>query len=194
MKTLAKYFFNGILVVVPLAATVYILFSVCKFIGEIPGMEGPKGTAAGFVIVIGGTTFVGFLASHFFTSKLFGIIDLLFQKLPLVKLLYSSIKDLIGAFVGEKKKFDKPVLVSFLPGNRGKAIGFITRESLECFGMAEEVAVYFPQSFNFAGNLLVFPNDQISPLDAPSSEVMAFIVSGGISGSGEGNALRGSKV
>jgi uncharacterized membrane protein len=103
-------------------------------------------------------------------------------KAPFVKLLYTSIKDLIAAFMGEKRRFDQPVLVSLSPVGHGEAVGFVTRTDLEFLGLLDHVAVYFPQSYNFAGHLLVFPKDQVRPLEAESSEVMAFIVSGGVSG------------
>ena len=84
--------------------------------------------------------------------------------------------------MGEKRRFDQPVLVSLTPGGHGEAVGFVTRTDLEFLGLLDHVAVYFPQSYNFAGHLLVFPKDQVRPLEAESSEVMAFIVSGGVSG------------
>jgi uncharacterized membrane protein len=95
-------------------------------------------------------------------------------------LLYSSTKDLLSAFVGEKRRFDKPVLVEIVPGSAARAFGFVTQESLEGLGLPGHVAVYFPQSYNFAGSLVVFPVDQVRRLDAESSAVMAFIVSGGV--------------
>jgi uncharacterized membrane protein len=101
---------------------------------------------------------------------------------PLVKLLYSSIKDLVGAFVGDQKKFDQPVIVNVMPGGSAKALGFVTRKSMDFLGLEKSVAVYFPQSYNFAGSVLIFPLDQVQPIQADSSEVMAFIVSGGVSG------------
>jgi len=107
-------------------------------------------------------------------------------KAPFVKLLYTSIKDLIAAFMGEKRRFDQPVLVSLSPGGHGEAVGFVTRTDLEFLGLLDHVAVYFPQSYNFAGHLLVFPKEQVRPLEVESSEVMAFIVSGGVSGGPHG--------
>jgi uncharacterized membrane protein len=70
---------------------------------------------------------------------------------PIIKLLYTSAKDLMGVFVGEKKFFDKPVLVSLLPDSETKVIGFITREDLNSLGLSGSVAVYMPQAYNFAG-------------------------------------------
>jgi uncharacterized membrane protein len=103
-----------------------------------------------------------------------------------VKLVYSSIKDLINAFVGERKSFDKPVLVRLSPDDSVRALGFVTREALASLGLPEHVAVYFPQSYNFAGNLLIVPHDAIQPLSVSSGELMTFIVSGGVSGLGVG--------
>jgi uncharacterized membrane protein len=105
----------------------------------------------------------------------------MFKKLPLVKLLYTSIKDLIGAFVGDQKSFNKPVAVALVPGGP-MVLGFVTNESLESLGLAEHVAVYVPQSYNFAGNLLLFPKEQVLPIETDSSQVMTFLVSGGVSG------------
>jgi uncharacterized membrane protein len=97
-------------------------------------------------------------------------------------MLYSAIRDLVEAFAGEKKKFDKPVLVTFGPHSYAKIVGFITRENLENLGLKDHVAVYLPQSYNFAGNVLIFPKEAVTPLDIESSEAMTFIVSGGVAG------------
>jgi uncharacterized membrane protein len=141
-----------------------------------------KTTGAGFLLTLALITLIGFLASNLVTKRLFDYLEKLFSRLPLVKLLYGSIKDLIGAFVGDKKSFDRPVLVEITPGSGTRVLGFITRDSLEFLGLPGHVAVYFPQSYNFAGNLLIFPAEQVHPLDIDSSEVMAFLVSGGVSG------------
>jgi uncharacterized membrane protein len=177
MKRLTKYFFEGLLVLVPLVATIYVIYivfvkidSIFKF--SLPGM--------GFIVTILTITIVGFISSNFLTRKLVGLVDRIFTKLPLVKMIYTSVKDLIGAFVGDKKSFDKPVLVTLSPGSNIQVIGFITRESLENIGYADKVAVYLPQSYNFAGNLIVVPQEQITKLTADSGDIMAFIVSGGV--------------
>jgi uncharacterized membrane protein len=114
--------------------------------------------------------------------KLFGLVENVFTKLPLVKLLYGSIKDIVEAFAGEDKKFDKPVVVALTGGDGPKVAGFITSECLENFGLDDYAAVYLPQSYNFAGNVLLFKKDSIQPLDIDSSKAMSFIVSGGVSG------------
>lgn len=177
MKKLTQYFLKGLLVLIPLVATIYVFFIIfvkidSLFRFEIPGL--------GFAMTIITIVFAGFVASNFLTGRLIRYVDNIFTRLPLVKMIYVSIKDLINAFVGDGKSFNKPVLVAIFPGSNVQVMGFITRESLVNLGLNESVAVYLPQSYNFAGNLLIVPRDQVRPLDMDSGSVMAFIVSGGV--------------
>ena len=125
---------------------------------------------------------IGFLASNVLGKRLFALVEKVFTGLPLVKLLYSAVKDMIEAFAGDKKSFDKPVIATIAPGG-AKVVGFVTRDSLEDLGLEDHVAVYVPQSYNFAGNVLILPKEAVTPLDIESSQAMAFVVSGGVSGS-----------
>jgi uncharacterized membrane protein len=159
MKRLTKYFFEGLLVLVPLVVTVYVIYIVFVKIDSIFRFRVP---GVGFIVKILTITIVGFISSNFLTRKLVGLVDKIFTKLPFVKMIYTSVKDLIGAFVGDTKSFNKPVLVTLSPGTNIQAVGFITRGSLENIGHADKVAVYLPQSYNFAGNLLVVPKDQVT--------------------------------
>jgi uncharacterized membrane protein len=179
VKRIARYFLEGLLFVVPLAVTVYVLY---KIFVTVDGLLGLRIPGLGFLLTIVIITLIGILASNVLTKGLLSLVDRLFVKMPFIKLIYTSIKDLIGAFVGDKKSFDKPVLVRLTPDSEAKAIGFITRESMEAYGLDDHVAVYFPQSYNFAGNLLIVPRSQVEPLQADSADVMAFLVSGGVSG------------
>ncbi len=183
MQEFARNFFEGLFLVVPMAVTVYVVFLVFNFIDgwlniPVPGL--------GFVLTIVMIILVGRLASNVFFRGALGSLEKILTRTPFIKLVYTSIKDLIEAFMGEKKRFDQPVVVTLVPGGHAEALGFVTRQSLDMFGLEHRVAVYFPQSYNFAGNLLVVPREHIRPLRAESSEVMAFIVSGGVSG-GSGN-------
>jgi uncharacterized membrane protein len=178
MKKLSQYFFQGLIFVVPIAITAYVLY--LAFVKIDSWLQLPvKG--AGFLITIAMIFLIGFLASNFLTKSGLALIEKIFQRLPFVKLLHSSIKDVLTAFVGEKKKFDKPVLVDLFPGGGAKAIGFVTRESFDYAELSDQVAVYFPQSFNFAGNLILYPKSSVKPILADSPKVMAFVVSCGVS-------------
>jgi len=183
MKKLVTYFIKGLLIFVPIALTIFLIIWIftsfdALFKDRIPNYFTGLGLIMSLVLI----TFIGFLASNFLGKKLFGLIDRIFTGLPLIKLLYSAVKDILEAFAGDKKSFDKPVIVSVGPGSNAKIVGFITRDSLEHFGLADYVAVYMPQSYNFAGNVLLFPKDSVKPLEIDSSQAMAFIVSGGLSG------------
>ena len=178
MKKLRQYFFQGLLVFLPLAVTIFVVYTVfvkidSLFNFKIPGL----GLALTLLIILG----LGILASNILIKKLLVWVELIFERLPLIKLVYYALKDLINAFAGDRKSFDSPVLVSLWPDGNTQAIGFLTRANLDALGIEDRVAVYFPQSFNFAGNLLIVPSRQITPLEADPSDVMSLVVSGGIS-------------
>jgi len=177
MKKLTKYFFEGLAFLVPVVATIYIVYIVFVKIDRLFDFQIP---GVGFVITLITITVIGFIGSNFLTKRLMRMVDIIFSRLPLVKMIYTSVKDLIGAFVGDKKGFNKPVAVALSPGSNIRAIGFVTKESLDELGLSESVAVYLPQSYNFAGNLIIVPKDQVSPLNADSADIMKFVVSGGI--------------
>lgn len=177
MTRLLNYFLKGIVFLAPLAFTVYICVRVFTTIDgwlriPIPGV--------GFLVTVVLITLFGFFAQNFLTRRVLGLVENLLNRLPFVRLLYSSTKDLLNAFVGEHRRFDKPVIVAPYPGGVARAIGFVTQESLAGLGLADHVTVYLPQSYNFAGALLIFPTSAVTPITADSADVMAFIVSGGV--------------
>ncbi len=186
MKKLTGYFLKGLLLFVPAALTVFAVVWVFAKLDSLFGTllkieTRGLGLAIAVVVMLVGITLVGMLASNFAGQKFFDLIDRLFARMPIVKLLYSSLKDFTGAFAGDKKSFDKPVVAELMPGGP-LAAGFITRESLEMLGLADHVAVYFPHSYNFSGYVLMLPAAKVRPVELDSTEVMAFIVSGGVTG------------
>lgn len=177
MRALINYFLRGLVVVAPLAFTAYVCWRLFVAIDgwlpfAVPGV--------GFVVTIALFVLIGFLASTFLARGFFSILESLLSRLPFVRLLYTSTKDLLNAFVGEQRRFDKPVLVSIMPEAGGRALGFVTQDSLEHLGLGGQVAVYFPLSYSVAGHMVIFPAARVEPLNADSAEVMAFIVSGGV--------------
>ena len=177
LKKISNYFFQGLIFLAPIGITAYIFYKAFLFIDGLLGLPYP---GVGFLLTIIGVTLLGFLTSNFLTRSVFQLLDKLLTRMPLVRLLHTSLKDVLTAFVGERRRFDRPVVVEVLPGSGVKAFGFMTRESLENFQLQDHVAVYFPQSFNFAGNVLIYPRAQVTPIQTDSSRLMAFIVSGGI--------------
>ena len=179
MKRILKYFLRGLLVFVPAGLTIFIIVYVFTSLDKLLKIPIP---GLGFLVTIGGIFLIGLFASNFVGKKFFGLLDKILNKVPLVKMLYGTIRDLVEAFAGEKKKFDKPVLVTFGPNSYAKIVGFMTRDNLDNLGLKDHVAVYLPQSYNFAGNVLLFPKEAVKPLNIESSEAMTFIVSGGVAG------------
>jgi len=184
-KRLLRYFVRGCLVLVPLALTAWLIFVTLRFIDQLLALPIP---GLGFVVTISIVTLVGVFTSNVIGKRVFQIVDRFLSGMPLVKLLYNSLKDLIRAFVGDHKSFDRPAAV-LMNATGARVLGFVTRDALHALGMPDHVAVYFPQSYNFAGQLAVVPREHVELLDAPSAEVMTFIVSGGISGFGRGQSL-----
>jgi uncharacterized membrane protein len=177
MNTLAKSFFKGLLIVVPLVATVYIIYLVVTVVDGVVGVPIP-GLGLGLTIVV--ITIIGLLASNAIGRRFVDVLERLIDRLPVVKLVYHSVKDLMGAFVGDKKSFDKPVMVELLPDSGLRTFGFVTCTHFDDPKLRDHVAVYLPQSYNFAGNMLIVHRDRVQPIDADGAQFMAFIVSGGV--------------
>ena len=172
-----NYFVRGLVVVVPLALTIYVCAVIFTTIDSWLGLRVP---GVGFLITLVLITIVGALASSFVTRSLITALDNILERLPFVRLLYSSAKDMLNAFVGEKRRFDKPVLVAVSSDRAVKVLAFLTSDSLASLGLADQVTVYMPQSYGFAGHILVVPADRVERIDADAAAVMAFIISGGV--------------
>ena len=177
MSRLLNYFLRGLVVVVPLALTLYVCAVIFRTIDSWLSLP-IRG--AGFVLALALITLVGFMASSLITRSLIGALDRMFDRLPFVRLLYSSAKDMLNAFVGEKRRFDKPVLASLSADGSVKVLAFLTSDSLDTLGLVDQVTVYMPQSYGFAGHILVVPANRVERIDADAAEVMAFIISGGV--------------
>jgi len=179
LRKVARYFFSGMLFIVPLLATGYFVF---WSFAQLDGLLQLPYPGLGFLIIFGVITLFGYFISTFALNTFTDWLDHIINRIPFVKLIYSSIKDLIGAFVGDKRKFDKPVLVTINKENTLHQIGFVTQEDLTELGLTDMVAVYFPHSYAFSGNHFLVPKASIKPLNISGPVAMKFIVSGGISG------------
>jgi uncharacterized membrane protein len=179
VRTLARYFFSGTLFIVPLVATGYFIYLSFSWLDGLLNLPYP---GLGFAIIFCAITLFGYLTSIFAVRAATDWFDQIMNKIPLIKLIYSSIKDLIGAFVGDKRKFNRPVLVSINKENSLHQIGFVTQEDLTDLGLKDMVAVYFPHSYAFSGNHFLVPKENIKPLNISGPTAMKFIVSGGVSG------------
>jgi uncharacterized membrane protein len=126
-------------------------------------------------------TLIGVLGSSILIKPILNSIDNFISRAPLVKIIYTSIKDFMSAFVGKEKKFTEPVLVKISKDSDVEKIGFITQRDLSALGIESgKVAVYLPFSYTFSGNLFIVPTENVKPLNANSTEIMKFVVSAGV--------------
>ncbi len=191
-RALLRYFIKGMLVVVPLGAAAFLIYWAVSRLDNALNLSdvlwvNPKTGKALYIPGLGILTVIvlimiaGVLVTNVITDPIKNWFYRWLNRLPLFKFLYSSIKDLTEAFVGEEKKFNEPVLVEV--GSAGvKKIGFLTQKDMTKMGMPGEVAVYFPYSYSFAGQVVIVPADKVKPIKKNAAEVMKFVISGGVSG------------
>ena len=179
LRQVLRSFFSGSLFIVPLLATGYVIFISFR---SLDGMLGLPYPGIGIAIILSVITIFGYFTTNFAFKTFSDWFDHLMNKIPLVKLIYSSLKDLLSAFVGDKRKFNKPVLVTINKDNNLHQIGFVTQADLTDIGLPDMVAVYIPHSYAVSGNHFMVPKESIKPLNIPGAIAMKFIVSGGISG------------
>lgn len=177
MKRLVTNFFRGLALVVPVAATLYVLWAAFQLIDGLLPVHVP---GLGFVIIVCAITLLGAASPLFLGNPLIAWAQGMLERVPLVKLIYTAVKDLMAAFVGDKKRFNEPVLVTMNKDCSIKKLGFLTQRDLSQLGLKDQVAVYLPHSYNFSGNLFIVSKDAVMPLNVSGSEAMKFIVSGGV--------------
>jgi uncharacterized membrane protein len=194
MNKLIRYFFQGLLLISPLAITIYALVVSFEFVdglllNQLYKITGINIPGLGLVLIVTFITLIGIAGSSILIKPILNSLDKLISQAPLVKIIYTSIKDFMSAFVGKDKKFTEPVLVKVNKDSDLEKMGFVTQRDLTSLGIeADKVAVYLPHSYNFSGNLFIVPAANVKPLNANSAEIMKFIVSAGVT------AIPGAKV
>lgn len=189
-RALLNYLIKGLLIVVPIALSFFIVFwavttvdswlNINNILGVNPitgANRNIPGLGLGLVITI--ILSAGIFVTYFVTEPMYNWFQRTLNKLPLLNFIFSSIKDLTEAFVGDEKKFNNPVLVEVEGGM--KRIGFLTQNDLSKLDLPNDVIVYFPFSYSFAGQVYVVSKDKIKPLNLSAADAMKLVVSGGVS-------------
>ena len=178
MKKFINYFLQGLLYIVPITVTLYVVVWTFQKIDGILPFQFP---GLGLIVIISLITIIGFLGTVVITSPINAFFQNLLKRAPLLKTIYSSVKDLMNTFVGNKKGFSEPVLVKVYENSTIERIGFITNEDVESLNIAKgKVLVYMPHSYAISGQLFVVEKKNVSPIDKSSAEIMKLIVSGGV--------------
>src|SRR5690606_29358213 len=176
---LLRYFFSGTIFIVPLLATAYFIYISVRWLDDQLQLPYP---GLGILIIFSVITLIGYLSSLYIFRTVGGWFDRGMNRIPLVKIIYSTVKDLLGAVVGDKPKFNRPVLVRINKENDLHQIGFVTQADLAELGLHDMVVVYIPHSYALSGYHYFVPKENIKPLNIPGPAAMKFIVSGGVSG------------
>lgn len=185
MKRLAGYFFQGFLYIAPLGVTGYILYRVFMLIDtpvrqleelffetHIPGL--------GLLSVVVLLTFLGWLGSTIIARPFKTFTRKLLDRAPLISMIEGAVRDLLSALFAKERRFIHPVVVQMSGVTDLEKLGFITQEDLSELGLREKVAVYFPHSYNFSGELFIVPRERVRVVHISAKAAMKFIVSGGM--------------
>ncbi len=184
-----KIFVTGLLTILPLAVTLYIFYLIFSGLenlmdGPIKELTGMYLPGTGFVVGILIIFLVGFVATSFVGRRLIAYGDLLFQKIPLAKVIYSSVKQIVDAFASrERSLFQRVVLLEY-PRAGLYTMGFVTGESrgeVQTRTREEIINVFVPTTPNpTSGLLILVPEKEVIELDMSVEEGIKLIISGGM--------------
>ncbi len=202
LKKLLQFFLQGLIVLAPIGITIWVVLGLFNYVdGFLPNLVNnlapqllEKDAAGnltrlpglGFIVVVSLVLLVGWLSSLFVVGRLVAVFDTVLERTPGIKFIYSSVKDFLEAFAGNKKKFDHPVLVN-VDGPNVWRIGFITQHSSKDLGLNDHLTVYVPHSYAISGITYLVPKEKIKelPPHIHPAEAMKYVVSGGVSATHE---------
>jgi len=182
MRRLIQYFVRGLVITSPVALTLWICWWAVTSLDNLLPLGFP---GAGLLVTIVVITAVGALGSNLVTRGVLSEVERVLDRVPFVRLVYTSTRDLINAFVGERRRFNRPVRVRLDDTQAVWYLGFVTADSLEHLGIPGHVAVYLPWSYSFAGRVVLVPADHVEAISADAADTLAFIVSGGVTRTAE---------
>lgn len=193
MKKLTGYLLQGILFLAPISITIYVAYIVFEFADNLleevlVSLIGHRIPGLGVLIMVLFLTLLGYVGQTIIARPFRLFFYKVIHSIPLLELIYSAIKDFFSAFVGKDKKFNKPVIFKINQDDQVSRIGFVTNQHLEAFGDHDLVAVYVPFSYTFTGETYLISKSAITAIDLPASEVMKFLVAGGVADVGRHDA------
>ncbi len=191
MKSLGRIFLTGILTVVPILATVYLLiwlFTTAEsflgrplrwLISDVYYYSG-MGLLVGIVVIF----VVGVLMRAYIVRRIFAFSERILLEIPLIKTIYAALRDFFGMFAGQNDQTVLQVVTVTLPGSNMRLMGFVTRDEFTDVpqGIAGqgEVAVYLPMSYQIGGYTVFMPRSQLSPIQMSREQAMRFILTAGL--------------
>jgi uncharacterized membrane protein len=192
-SALYRAFGKGLLAILPIAVTLYALYWLASIAEQslswvillaipdrwyIPGM----GFVLGLFIVLA----VGLALQVWVTRRIYDSVEALISRIPLIKSIYGSVRDLLSFFTrSTRESAEQVVVVNFAQGQqRMQLIGFVTRDDLhdlpEGFDK-DHIAVYFPMSYQVGGYTLFIDRQLVTPVEMSTEEALRFAVTAGMS-------------
>lgn len=179
LARLTSAFLNGAVLVLPLVVTLWLTARTVVFTdGLLTRWISTSVPGLGLVVVVLVFILVGLLGSHVAGRAVLRGLNALIDRIPVLRLLHHSTKDILGAIAGDSRKFERPVLVALSADGGIETVGFLTVDSMAAWERPDHVCVLIPQAFNWAASLVVVPRSRVTPLTISASDAMAFIVSG----------------
>ena len=184
LRILLRSFLQGLIIIGPLAITFWIIWSIVFSIDNLVPSVSEKFPGVIFLVVIFGTAIIGFIGNKFIIGRfIVDGVDYVLEHIPGIKFIYTSLKDVVGSFVGDKKKFNVPVWVKTNENPEIWRIGFLTQTDMSAVNLEEKVAVYLPHSYAVSGWVIMTDSKNVKEVTGMSSaEAMKFAVSGGVAG------------
>ena len=184
-RRLINYFLQGLLYIAPLGITMFILYALFGFIdgllrSSLQSLIGIYIPGLGLLVILALITLLGFIGQTVIAQPVKRQVAKIIKQAPFLQTIYTAIKDFVEAFLGKEKKFTYPVLVKVNRSADLEKIGFVTQTDLSELNIKDKVAVYFPHSYNFSGELFIVPVENITPLDISPKDAMKFAVTGGV--------------
>lgn len=190
MKRLVGYFFQGFIYIAPLGVTAYVLYQVFTLLdAPVQRIEviffGTHIPGLGVLTLLVLLTLLGWLGSTIIARPFKAFTRKFLDRAPLIGMIEGAVRDLLSALFGKERRFSHPVVVQMSGVSDLEKLGFITQEDLTELGLREKVAVYFPHSYNFSGELYIVPRERVRVVSISAQAAMKFIVSGGMIHLGE---------
>lgn len=179
-RLLINYFLRGLLVLLPIVLTILIIVWLVNTITGVLHLREISGKEFFFytLLVVSIILAVGFITRGVVARQILDFFEGIIEKAPGLSFIFGTTKDMTEAFVGDKKKFTKPVVVCV--GEGIYRMGFITQEDMNIIGMPGHSAVYLPYSYGFSGEMLLVERSKIKTVNAESSHWTKYIISGGV--------------
>ncbi|WP_235297396.1 DUF502 domain-containing protein [Portibacter marinus] len=181
---LLSYFISGLALVLPLLLTAWVIFYILSYVDSYLKLRSSMLIFLGVIVLL---TLIGYLARKYVEVAFWARVEAYLIKLPILGLVYKSVKDITTALIGRDRKFSEPVMVKMHDEDVYK-IGFITNKEVGLL-LGEQTdqstedkffLVYFPLSFSLSGDLYLVPRSRVRPIQGKAKDVMQAIVSGGI--------------